>query len=304
MIIDDVLANCSPKARPALEKSIQGATILKIQDVSDYFWLHTQNEWDIEKDFPVIRPPWLKVWMEWRTPPVARIKGEVRAMQRQDDVAVFAEYRDAKTNSQGVIGDLSFLYCSAASGVLSEQHFPIKADGSFMRIESQTPAGRCGIVMPWTLNPEVFVIKDEERIVASSSPEQLNALRSMFQVCWAYPAMLALSFCHCKNLKPREETISPALQKARKRRGRFPVSRYYTLDIGPMKKVIEQAKRDGNITDLRSALHMVRGHFKTYTEDAPLFGSQTGTYWWGMHARGDAAHGTIKKDYEVRPPAA
>ena len=36
----------------------------------------------------------------------------------------------------------------------------------------------------------------------------------------------------------------------------------------------------------RQALHICRGHFKTFTDIAPLFGKLRGTYWWADHIRG------------------
>ncbi len=48
-------------------------------------------------------------------------------------------------------------------------------------------------------------------------------------------------------------------------------------------------------------LHMVRGHFKTYTPEKPLFGRMTGTYWWAHHLRGDESAGVVHHDYEVGP---
>jgi hypothetical protein len=43
--------------------------------------------------------------------------------------------------------------------------------------------------------------------------------------------------------------------------------------------------------------HLVRGHFKVYTDDAPLFGQFTGRYWWTPHVRGDESKGVVEKDY-------
>jgi len=45
--------------------------------------------------------------------------------------------------------------------------------------------------------------------------------------------------------------------------------------------------------------HVVRGHFRTYTAEAPLFGKHVGRWWWAAHARGDATNGEVVKDYEV-----
>lgn len=46
-------------------------------------------------------------------------------------------------------------------------------------------------------------------------------------------------------------------------------------------------------------LHLVRGHFKTYTADAPLFGKTTGTYWWSHFVAGNPSRGMRTADYEI-----
>lgn len=66
---------------------------------------------------------------------------------------------------------------------------------------------------------------------------------------------------------------------------------------------------DGRLTHGRSvpvdgvpagiALHTVRGHFATYTADAPLFGKLVGTYWKPATIRGSDQHGQVIKDYDV-----
>jgi hypothetical protein len=46
-------------------------------------------------------------------------------------------------------------------------------------------------------------------------------------------------------------------------------------------------------------VHLCRGHFATYTDQAPLFGKYVGRFWIPPHARGDRARGIVIKDYEV-----
>lgn len=45
--------------------------------------------------------------------------------------------------------------------------------------------------------------------------------------------------------------------------------------------------------------HLVRGHFKTFSAEAPLFGRYTGRFWWSPATRGDRHRGVVLKDYEV-----
>lgn len=46
--------------------------------------------------------------------------------------------------------------------------------------------------------------------------------------------------------------------------------------------------------------HLARGHFKTFTEDAPLLGKHVGTYWWGWQVRGQENQGAIEKTYTLK----
>jgi hypothetical protein len=111
--------------------------------------------------------------------------------------------------------------------------------------------------------------------------------------------LLALSFMHCKNVDIAIVEPPAALSKKHARRYGEPLSSYRVLEIEPMRQALHS---DGHVSTagLRQALHICRGHFKTFTDDAPLFGRLTGTYWWDAHVRGAAAFGSISKDYRIR----
>jgi hypothetical protein len=111
--------------------------------------------------------------------------------------------------------------------------------------------------------------------------------------------LLAISFMHCKNVDVREERPDKAVTRRRERRHGIPLTRYYVLDIAPMTTVLA-TEGDAATTGLRNALHICRGHFKTFSPEAPLFGRLTGTYWWAAQVRGDASQGTVEKDYRIR----
>ncbi|HEX9088387.1 MAG TPA: hypothetical protein VF867_12775 [Arthrobacter sp.] len=46
--------------------------------------------------------------------------------------------------------------------------------------------------------------------------------------------------------------------------------------------------------------HLARGHFKTFTDDAPLLGKHVGTYWWGWQVRGQESSGSVEKTYVLK----
>jgi hypothetical protein len=123
------------------------------------------------------------------------------------------------------------------------------------------------------------------------SPEALTelALINMF------PALVAISFMHCKNVDLIDEPLTRQQRRMKERKGGIT---YKVLDIEPFKKQVRSETRPGE-SQLQRALHICRGNFATYTEDNPLFGKLTGTYWRPMHVKGNKSRGEIVKDYDI-----
>lgn len=109
-----------------------------------------------------------------------------------------------------------------------------------------------------------------------------------------------LGVANCKNIiLERQCPYDEALQKARVRRGKPPFFDYHILRIDPSKT---RTKTIGGPVEHDSdpkRLHICRGHFKTYTDERPLFGRLTGTFWVPQHMRGDMDVGVVAKDYEI-----
>jgi hypothetical protein len=108
--------------------------------------------------------------------------------------------------------------------------------------------------------------------------------------------MQALSILNCKNITTIDNPPPAKLNKKRLKKRKQELFSYKTLIIRPTgnKQGIQQAQGLWN-----NRVHICRGHFKTYTEERPLFGRLTGRYWWQPHARGDKDVGVIQKDYKV-----
>jgi hypothetical protein len=103
----------------------------------------------------------------------------------------------------------------------------------------------------------------------------------------------------CKNIVQAKETPHSDLQKARRKRGRLPLVSYHVLKVRSIsaRNTSPRASR-GNAGE-PLAVHWVRGHFKHYTESAPLLGRAVGTFWWSPHLAGRDASRVVHKDYEV-----
>lgn len=111
------------------------------------------------------------------------------------------------------------------------------------------------------------------------------------------PILMALALLNCKNVETKDCPNSQTQIKKFRKHG-SPVITRKTLVIHPGGT---KSKSDGADTDQKRSWHMCRGHFKTFTEDAPLFGRVTGTYWWQPQLRGSKSVGEVHKDYKVEP---
>lgn len=117
-----------------------------------------------------------------------------------------------------------------------------------------------------------------------------------------FTSLLAISLTHCKNVELQRITPDAPLAKKQLKRYGVPKLSYDVIDIQPMTKALRTAGGLDTHGSLKQALHICRGHFKDYRQRG-LFGKNKGLYWWGMHARGDQAHGIAKRDYTVSPQA-
>lgn len=112
-----------------------------------------------------------------------------------------------------------------------------------------------------------------------------------------------ISLMHCKNIEivdaPAEGTRQQQRHAERKRKG-LPKLDYKVVNLKP-----QGGKRKSGTgvmsVDTEQPWHLVRGHFKTYTEDAPLLGQHVGTWWWGAQVRGNPQEGIVVKDYDLDP---
>ena len=117
----------------------------------------------------------------------------------------------------------------------------------------------------------------------------------------AFPALLAISFMHCKNV--RRETVNPP-KPPKFSISKIPKHKFIRLHIDPMKEVLRK-EGGSEKTGLKKALHICRGHFTTYGENSKgMFGKGIkGTFWIPQHTRGSLEHGSVDKEYVVGEPS-
>lgn len=108
----------------------------------------------------------------------------------------------------------------------------------------------------------------------------------------------AFSLMHARNVVV--DPVTPAFSRAARRRGEKPPLRYHVLKVRPLTR--RRAGVAGSLHPEPTAIHWVRGHLKTYTDEKPLFGRFTGTYYWQAHVAGRDRTHQIEKDYEISRP--
>lgn len=113
-------------------------------------------------------------------------------------------------------------------------------------------------------------------------------------------ALKTISVLH-QNTQVEHATPTRQQKRAfqRQHKNSLPLRDYYILKVRPQETVfsyeqVGQAQRGAHKRE-----HVVRGHFRYYTPERPLFGRYSGAVWVADHQRGESAIGTIKKDYLI-----
>lgn len=161
------------------------------------------------------------------------------------------------------------------SGPFFFTKFAIDVDGHLGRLTSGDPISR---LLPMPGYP---------------SPEDVMELAKIFAPFINHPIHLM----NCKNIDLMDAPFSRNTRRER-RRQQLPDVKYKVLTISP--SMTPGSRSEGGLTLDTMPLHLVRGSFATYTEDKPLFGKYTGTFWRPAHVRGTADAGTVYKDYKVK----
>lgn len=134
-----------------------------------------------------------------------------------------------------------------------------------------------------------------------AAPVQGRELERMF-LSSMVPVFMVAAFMTCANVERVLEERPRALAWTRRERRRDPTVRFHVLKI---KSMIEVLRGEGDIEreGLPRALHICRGHFKSYEEGNGLFGREDlrRRFWFSMHARGKSSAGIVAKDYDVDP---
>ena len=170
-------------------------------------------------------------------------------------------------------------------------HVGVKADGTPSRITD----GDCHTITAAAYGFDMGGWSQKVTRLVRTSMEQCEFLFK--------PAMMAISLMHCRNVSLRNAVLPPKWVKAyRKRHGADPRD-YSVIDVPQFREVLDTNGRlRASLADSPMRLHQVRGHFKTYTEESPLFGRIVGRFFWSQHTRGQEQAGVSKQIYRATAP--
>jgi len=262
--------------------------IILVDNVAAYYYGGTGQEyWDIGRDFPNLAPPFPVMWLESRVPATIHSTEcgdtNTRAFTGKAPrvgvllIGVPADQAsmdlDPPPTTKWVLTLTSFI--DYGLGNIYGPHDP-----SFLLIDEHGAL----IDRPWS---QVFCDKQHNESVASL-------------MGWYHPALLAISFLHCKNVQVTQNyTPRPLVKKFRAKHG-FSPTPYKTLVIEPLKQILRtQGHADSN--GIAKAMHICRGHFRDYRDGAGLFGKYKVLVWQDQIVRGTRrTEGMKPREIEVR----
>jgi len=116
------------------------------------------------------------------------------------------------------------------------------------------------------------------------------------------PLNFGLMLINCRNVETALNNPSKNLNKKRQKSGRPELFQYHTLQLTlPGKRNEYYTETDlKELSKIEKRLHFCRGHFKSYTDENPLFGKYTGRFWWHPQIKGNKAKGFVLKDYSIK----
>jgi hypothetical protein len=278
-VVQENLSEGQKNLLEALDKS----EIFFIDNVAKYFWESEQLIWDIKSDFPNLAPPFPYFFMEFTSP--SRFRDEQGLHIFDDELykigVLFSAFENPKEE------EWKWEYCIT---LFDEGEFDSKFFPRLLPFKTLLRLDRCG-------NPIKHKESDPDPLIHLVDESLKDTPELVYAFCTnlLYPALLAICFLHCKNVKilPRG---AGTYKGKRNRHG--PHIKYHVLNIEPMKETLRTEGKSEE-TGLKLALHICRGHFKDFREGKGLFGRYKDIYWWDSQVRGNMKEGIVNKDYRI-----
>ena len=293
-------------------KMIKNATIVVADEVVDFWALHDQQEWQIVdgdggvSDTPNLAPPFPLMFITGKEPQTVKTRDGLERPQHTGERGAMICAFDTRVEKESPCWS-QLIQCGAKNVNPTIQEYVASARWALM-ISLWTTTGAPPIsgrplwmgYMAWVfldqLGRPTNMLRNGPTITAC---EKIDGSTSMLNVITT--TALTIYFMHCKNIQLGDATADHSPSRKWLRRKKTDLLKHYSLSISPFRETL---RKQGGIekNGAKKALHICRGHFATYTENAPLFGKHTGVFFRPQHTRGHQSHGEVKKDYQVGSP--
>lgn len=309
-------------------RRLDAATVFDVTNAAQYlFQVDERERFDRAADFPRPMPPFASTWIEAPMPAwtYSAEKGRTYTDWAQHGIRRFGVLCNALPADDVTLDEISIPTPDGRNilATMREQH-PHTVVRAWLFIEGDIRPYRDIVVGPvcgwgWVLNAagSMLGIVDEHGPAPAIFSDMLGVDvidRNTAAVDWLKGSaiehsvfldctLFALAMMHCKNVTPRVVAPPPKLDaKHRRRYGRGLVT-HRVLEIVPMRALHRAAHaRAAGESRAVPSLHIVRGRFRTYTEDRPLFGKWAGTWFWDDYVRGSEESGRVEKTYALAAP--
>jgi hypothetical protein len=271
--------NLDSSASAELRKRSHEAVRIVADEAAQFYWQTKQEFWELSDDcFGPLRPPFDDMWLEWKTPKTQWTADGWQNHSPRD----FAFLVSAKPQGRQTI--------LSARGLMYE---PIYEAPALSPVGGLLVVNESGHVLSQRLLVDETEVDRLAGVMQTTKQELATTMLQMF-----YPGLLAVGWINCKNIRLETNHTNDRIARKRQRRGSFAGLSYEKIVIDGVAGQPTRSNREAHATGKR--LHMVRGHFATYTTERPLFGRITGTFWRAWHVRGDADLGRISHEYQVQ----
>lgn len=273
----------------------------EITNVASYYFVGTdQDDWRLSRDLPNQAPPYPVMWFEYPGPDLIRSvsQGEIVDMDYAGRIGVAIVSTDLSKGERLPIQVSIIPTGTHWVSLISASLWITRKNGAAADYCETYPL--IAILFIDEMGKAIVKTSAEGDLVSYGWSSTANPDAAETRPFWGQvvPALLSVSLLHCKNTVV--ETHEPAAEKPRRdRRHTHQRNTFHTLRVVPMKTITRRQPAESSGDEAGSRFHHKRGHFKTYGDDAPLFGRWSGTWWWSDQTAGDIALGSIEKVYDV-----
>lgn len=275
----------------------------------DLYWQGRKDYYVLGEDFGPMRPPYPVMWVEWTIPNSVVIDGkrEERGGRTQHGALVTSWTQNTAEMTIDTWRNYRGIDNTETRGQWREQVEKLQAraiDMTTVQCLYYAVDERSGevVFIPYgkqiSLDPDGNYIEQTSVNLTPKGPDySTETLRILKEASDPNVVWMTLNLVNCRNVTTRQ--VGSALSRSgREKRQGMPTKRYHTIVLPGMSYRYAGGRRSRN-EEAQMAAHRVRGHFATYTAEAPLFGKHVGTYWWGWHIRGSKEHGEVVSDYKL-----